>query len=184
MADLMPERRKVDEYEYRDETGRVVYTVQRWTYWYRGKRQRTVTQRPRLAHLHSIHRARGDVIDMGRSVQARKGYDGERRVLSWLLAEGYRGIDRPRAGRPDDVGDISGLPLVVSVKNHSSPKPGQWVDELEHLIANAGKETGIVWYKRRGKANPDDWIVCMTGRQFRALLRAYVSQGEAPPEQR
>lgn len=113
---------------------------------------------------------------VSRSIQSRKGYEGEREVLVWLRTLGYTDTDRPRAGRPDDAGDISGLPLVVSVKNHATPKPGQWVDELDRQIANASKETGVVIYKRRGRARADDWIVCMTGRQFRPLLRAYIAQ--------
>lgn len=113
---------------------------------------------------------------MSRSTQARKGYEGERAVILWLHAEGYTDTDRPRAGRSDDVGDVSGLPLVVSVKNHAQPRPGAWIDDLDRLIANADTETGVVWYKRRGKSSPDDWIVCMSGAQFRPFLRAYVRQ--------
>jgi hypothetical protein len=116
---------------------------------------------------------------MGRSIQSRKGYEGEHEVLVWLHSQGHTDADRPRAGRPDDVGDISGLPLVVSVKNHAAPTPGAWVDELARLITNAGKETGVVIYKRRGKARADDWIVCMTGAQFRPLLRAYAAERSA-----
>ncbi|MGQ0774580.1 MAG: hypothetical protein ACT4NY_09205 [Pseudonocardiales bacterium] len=106
---------------------------------------------------------------------SRLGYDGERPVQVALQALGHP-VTRPRAGSPHDVGDICGLPLVISVKNWGRPELGTWVDGLPRMIEAAGCETGVVWHKRRGVADPLGWHVTTSGRLFVPLLQAYCRE--------
>lgn len=110
-----------------------------------------------------------------RSRSSRKGYDGERPV-ELLLQQIVPNVYRPRAGRHDDVGDIAGLPIVVSVKNHVTLKLAAWVDELGLMLSAADKATGVVWHKRVRKGSPLDWYVTMSGLQFMPFLNAYLRE--------
>lgn len=104
---------------------------------------------------------------------SRLGYAGERPVELLMQQEGFPAA-RPRAGAVADVGDLTGLPLVVSCKNHATLALASWVDDLPRMIAAAGVETGVVWHKRRGRSNPTGWYVTTTGDLFLPLLRAYA----------
>jgi hypothetical protein len=92
----------------------------------------------------------------------RKGYAAEHAV-EVLLRERYpfeaEHILRPRAGSSKDVGDIVGLPVVISVKNYVEPRLSGWVNDLEGMCENSGKGVGVVWHKTRGKASPLHWMV-------------------------
>jgi hypothetical protein len=107
-----------------------------------------------------------------RSRSARLGYDGERAVEVFLRNRGY-GVDRPRAGRHEDIGDLAGLPLVVSVKNHAQPRLAEWCNDLEQMIGHSPWETGVVWHKKRGRSDPGLWYVTMTGYDFVPFLASY-----------
>lgn len=109
------------------------------------------------------------------SANSRKGYRGERPV-ELVLRELIAGAYRPRAGQQRDVGDIAGLPLVVSVKNHKAMELSTWVDEMVGMVANAGVETGVVWHHRRRKGNPLDWYVTTNGHLFMPLLTAWLDR--------
>lgn len=114
------------------------------------------------------------------SYQSRKGYRGER-LVQVLLSERYaRVCDRPRAGRPDDIGDVTGIPAVQSVKNHARLELSTWCDELLGMVAHAGLDHGAVWHHRKGKGNPLDWYVTMPGRLYLPVLDAYVLRKECP----
>jgi len=124
------------------------------------------------------------------STASRLGYDGEKPVLDFYrdhdrelidtLREinGHFGEDpnyyRPRAGHRDDCGDIAGLPYVVSCKNWKSLRPADWISGLKLQCANAKQPTGIVVWKRRGKANPADWYVLSTLGLFMPFHDAYL----------
>lgn len=106
------------------------------------------------------------------SRNSRLGYDAEHMIQLWLAEHGYPS-ERPRAGAPNDRGDLVGLPVVVSVKNHRTLALAEWVDALPRMTDAAGVSHGVVWHKRRGRGSPGAWYVTMTGETFVAFLRAY-----------
>ncbi len=110
---------------------------------------------------------------MGRN--HRLGYDAEHAVeVMWN--ERGRPVLRPRAGSQQDIGDLFGLPIVQSVKNHAELRLSSWVNDLADQVGHAGLETGVVWHKRRGKASPLDWYVTTSGRLALPLLEAYCDR--------
>jgi len=106
------------------------------------------------------------------SYESKKGYSAERAV-EVLWNERGRPVMRPRAGASQDIGDLVGLPVVQSVKNHAEMRLGSWVNDLTDQVGHAGLATGVVWHKRRGKASPLDWYVTTSGALAVVLLEAY-----------
>lgn len=104
---------------------------------------------------------------------SRKGYTAEHAVEELLRTWGHPACYRPRAGRHDDVGDIGGIPLVVSVKAHQRMELGHFIAELGRMVPASGLETGVVWHKKVGKGNPLDWYVTTTGSLFKPFYDAY-----------
>jgi hypothetical protein len=104
-----------------------------------------------------------------------KGYRGER-PIELLIQERYGTGHRPRAGKVHDEGDIAGLPIVFSIKNHDRLALAEWVDRLSGMVASAQVETGVVWHKRKGRVDPQNWYVTTSGRLFLPLLDAYLKQ--------
>jgi len=105
-----------------------------------------------------------------------KGYRAEAAVEALM-----RTLDptcyRPRAGSHRDVGDIAGVPLVISVKDHARLALASWVDDLAGMVANTNNlVTGVVWHKRSGRADPLNWYVTTTGRLFVPLFEAWCHE--------
>lgn len=101
-----------------------------------------------------------------------KGYVAERAVeVMWN--ERGRPVTRPRAGAVADVGDLVGMPLVQSIKNHARLDLATWISGMETQMVHAGLPMGVVWHKRRGKASPYEWYVTTTGGCAALLLDAY-----------
>ena len=111
---------------------------------------------------------------MTRPRSSRLGYDGERPVEVYLREHINPNCYRPRAGATIDVGDILGLPITVSCKNHTRLSLAEWVVALQRMVRASGLEAGVVWHKRRGKSSPEDWYVTTTGGLFLPMLKAYV----------
>lgn len=107
------------------------------------------------------------------SYTSAKGYRGEVAVLD-LLGRYSPDLYRPRAGNPHDKGDILGGPMVHSVKNCNAFDLAYWVDSMAGMVANANRETGVVWAHRRGKAHAMDYYVITSGRLFVPLYLAYL----------
>lgn len=110
------------------------------------------------------------------STNSRRGYLGEVGALGLcrLIAPNvYRPRTTSYAGV--DTGDIHGLPLVVSVKNHSRNNLSAWVDELAAMVTRSPWETGIVIHKRQGRALARDWYVTTQGSLMLPFLAAYVA---------
>jgi hypothetical protein len=78
-----------------------------------------------------------------------------------------RGVEAERvpAGSNLDRGDIwvpdKTFP-AIQVKNHARLDLSGWVDDVAIQARNAGRDTGIVIHKRRGKGNPASWYVTCT----------------------
>jgi hypothetical protein len=114
------------------------------------------------------------------SYESKKGYAAEHAIRMYLR-DVAPDCYRPRAGGTADVGDIEGLPIVVSVKNHRALNLAGWVTDLTRMLLASKKTVGVVWHKRSGRAHPRDWYVTMTGATFMDLLRVYVRQNDVNP---
>jgi hypothetical protein len=108
-----------------------------------------------------------------------KGTAAETAVVRFLRTIGFAQAERRTLGGTHDRGDIAGLPgVVIEVKNCARQELAAWVAEAEAERDNDGASLGVVWHKRRGKADPRDWFVTMSGLQFGYLLREHM---EMPP---
>lgn len=106
------------------------------------------------------------------SAAKKKGTAAETAVVQYLRAVGFTQTERRTLGGTLDRGDIAGLPgVVIEVKNCARQELGAWIAEAEIERDNDRASLGVVWHKRRGKGNPGDWFVTMSGAQFAALLR-------------
>lgn len=113
------------------------------------------------------------------SAASRKGYAGERPIEVLMLEKGHH-VRRPRAGQPNDVGDLEGLPYVLSIKNQAELRLSSWVNDLEHMVVNAGTNGGVVWHKKKGKASPLDWYVTTSGRLWLPVHDLLMQHWEIP----
>ncbi|MGP4084151.1 hypothetical protein [Streptomyces sp. KR55] len=101
-----------------------------------------------------------------------KGTAAETAVVRFLRSAGFTQAERRALNGGADRGDIAGLPgVVIEVKNCARQELPAWVAEAEIERDNDRASLGVVWHKRRGKADPGDWFVTMSGAQFAALLR-------------
>lgn len=113
------------------------------------------------------------------SASKRKGTAAETAVVAFLRESGFIQAERRTLNGAKDRGDIAGLPgVVIEVKNCARQELAAWVAEAELERDNDRASIGVVWSKRRGKGNPADWFVTMSGLQFAALLRELF---ELPP---
>lgn len=105
------------------------------------------------------------------SPQARKGAQFERDVVEFLRAAGHPHVERAYgAGRPDDVGDLDGVPgWALELKNHKTLALSGWLDEAEVERVNARARFCAVIAKRRGKSAGESYVV-MTLATFAELL--------------
>lgn len=101
-----------------------------------------------------------------------KGSQFERDVVCHLRANGFPHAERAYgAGRPDDRGDIDGIPgVVIEAKNCARLELAKWIEEAERERANANAAYGVVVYKRRGH-NAAKAYVTMTLDTFAAIMR-------------
>lgn len=103
-----------------------------------------------------------------------KGSKAERDVADFLAAVGVP-CERIPAGATLDRGDLwvpNAAWPTIDVKNQQALDLAGWIDRAQEQAYNAGREAGVVWHKRRGKASPADWYVTMTGADFAALMGA------------
>jgi hypothetical protein len=107
-----------------------------------------------------------------------KGYTAEHAV-ELVMQRYHPEASRPRAGKFDDVGDIAGIPIVISVKNHRAMKLADWLAGVKRMVAAAKLPLGVVWHKKIGKGKPEDWYVTMDGATFLAFYEVYIGQRRA-----
>jgi Holliday junction resolvase len=114
------------------------------------------------------------------SASKAKGTAAETAVVRFLQANGYPHAERRALAGAQDRGDIAGIPgLVIEVKNERAMKLAAWIAEADaeryNLPARPGMaEASVVWHKRRGKTDPGDWYVTMTGWAFLAFLEEWA----------
>jgi hypothetical protein len=106
------------------------------------------------------------------SYNSKKGYTAER-AIEVLWNERGRPVMRPRAGATQDIGDLVGMPLVQSVKNHKALALASWVDDVAVQTVHAGMDLGVVWHKRPGKGHPFDWYMTTSGFYGVKLVEAW-----------
>lgn len=100
-----------------------------------------------------------------------KGTQAESAIANTLRANGFPHVERRALSGVNDKGDITGIPgVVIEIKNVATMKLAEWVDETEVERGNADADVAACWHKRKGKGDPLDWYVTMTGAQFVALL--------------
>ena len=107
-----------------------------------------------------------------------KGRDGENAVVNTLRQAfpWLRFIERKRLTGSQDQGDITGIPgVTIEVKNAKTMALASWVDQTEAEKANAGNDIGVCWHKRKGKTDPLDWYVTMSGAQWVDILGLLVN---------
>ena len=106
------------------------------------------------------------------SAAKKKGTAAETAIVNYLRAMGFVQAERRSLNGSYDRGDIAGIPsVVIEVKNCAKTELGSWIAEAERERDNDRASLGVVWHKRRGKGDPADWFVTMSGAQFAALLR-------------
>ena len=110
------------------------------------------------------------------SYESRKGYSAEHDLLTFLAPIFGEHLYRPRAGAPQDRGDIIGLPFVLSVKNHSRLDLSDWIKGLDSMVAAAGVEAGVVVHKRVRTGSPSGWYVTTSVRLALPFFRSYVER--------
>lgn len=115
------------------------------------------------------------------SANSRLGYTGEAETCRYLSQ--LAPVWRPRTtSRTDtDTGDVAGLPLVVSVKNHARLDLAGWVDEVERMVTRSEWNVGVVVHKRRGHAYPGRWYLTTSMDLALPVLAAYVDTACWPP---
>ena len=103
--------------------------------------------------------------------QRRTGSSFENEIVKFLRDHGHPFAERAYgAGRPDDRGDIDGLPgWVLEAKCHKSMDLAGWANEAEAEAANARASWWAVIAKRRNRPVSDAYVV-MPLAQFARLL--------------
>lgn len=102
-----------------------------------------------------------------------KGTSWESLICKHLAAEGFPNIERRVLNGSQDRGDVAGIPgWVIEAKNCARTELAAWIDEATKEQANDGAEFSAVWHHRRGKGQPADGFVTMTGATFTRILKA------------
>lgn len=109
------------------------------------------------------------------SYSSNKGYMAEHALERYYQARGYE-VRRPRTTSQTnvDTGDLAGMPLVQSVKNHARIQLAAAVDEMCAMVARSQWDTGLLYHKRIGKGQPGLWYVTTTVDLAQPLIDAYV----------
>lgn len=108
-----------------------------------------------------------------------KGSLFEREVARIYSENGHPKAHRAYgAGRPDDVGDISGVPdCVVECKAAKTFDLSGWLLEAERERANAGVQWSVLVVKRPGKAIKESYAIRTLEEDARLLARlAYLEE--------
>ena len=101
-----------------------------------------------------------------------KGTAAETAVVRYLNDQGWPAVERRTLSGSKDKGDVAGVrDLVIEVKACKAMDLGGWLREADAEALNAAADFGVVWHKRRGKSQPNDWFVTMTGDAFVRLLK-------------
>lgn len=115
-------------------------------------------------------RTRGKPVMVNRSKA--KGTSAESAIAAALIAAGWPHAERRALQGNQDKGDIAGVPgVMIEAKATATYDIQGWLREVTTEKANAGADIGACWFKLRGKTDPLQWAVVMTGEQFADLLK-------------
>jgi hypothetical protein len=115
-----------------------------------------------------VHPQKGDA-EMNRSKA--KGTSAESAVIAFLHDNGFPHAERRALRGAHDRGDVAGIPgIAIEIKNCARTELAAWLDEAATERGNAGADLGVVWHKRRGRANAGAWFVTMDGATFARIL--------------
>lgn len=102
------------------------------------------------------------------SYERRKGNTAERAVAQVLRDWGWQAVtSRSTNGTQDGMDIISDTPLAIEVKNQVRLDLSAWTKQAAE---NALDKVPVVWHKKRGEANPENWYVTMEGVELLKLL--------------
>lgn len=113
------------------------------------------------------------------SKSKRKGTGWESAIVAYLRAGGVPMAERRALAGRADRGDVAGIPgVVIEAKAERAVDLAGWLTEAHQERDNDGAAIGVVWAKRRLKAQPADGYVVMDGQTFVQLLRAagYIAE--------
>ena len=97
----------------------------------------------------------------------------ETAVVGYLKTRGAPHAERRALNGKLDRGDIAGMPGVVhECKAGVRYDLAGWMRELEVEVVNDNAAIGLLWVKRKGKGDPKDCFVVMTGHAATELLLA------------
>lgn len=106
-----------------------------------------------------------------RASAKKAGTAWETAIVQTLRGSGWRYAERRARTGALDQGDITGIPGVcIEAKNANRIDLAGWVDQVEKEAANAHAVVAAVWAKRKGKSDPGEGYVVMTGHTFIELL--------------
>lgn len=103
-----------------------------------------------------------------------RGTKAESDVRGYLRENGWPHARRLALAGARDEGDIrlgDGIPVTIEVKDCAKYELSTWLAEAHAERDTNGDDIAAVWFKRRGKGNPQDWFVLMDGETFVTLLR-------------
>lgn len=102
------------------------------------------------------------------SYERRKGNEAERSVCTTLRYHGWQAVtSRSSNGTQDGMDVITDAPVAIEVKNHVKLDLSSW---LRQAADNAMDKIPVVWHKKKGESNPENWYVTMEGTEFLKLL--------------
>lgn len=114
------------------------------------------------------------------SRERQKGSRWEVAIRDYLQAEGIE-VHRQPAHGINDKGDLHvGTDIVIEAKAQARHSLAEWIEEAQVEAHNAGRELGVVWFHRRGKAKPKDGYVLVDGSTFVYLIREAGMAGRPP----
>ena len=102
------------------------------------------------------------------SYERRKGNEAERAVANMLRNWGWQAVtSRSTNGTQDGMDIISDSPLAIEVKNHVRLDLSSWVRQAGE---NAMDKIPVVWHKKKGESNPENWYATLEGVELMKLL--------------
>lgn len=108
---------------------------------------------------------------MSGSTSRRRGHNAERAVARYLTDSGVnakttRATSGFQSGTDIAFEDETGF--AVEVKDWARTALPEWLKQARN---DANGRVAVVWHKQRGKADPADWFVTMTGSDFVRIMR-------------
>lgn len=101
-----------------------------------------------------------------------KGKRWERAVVAAMRVNGFTNVERSKAGRFHDDGDVTGAPgLVIQAKDVQSKSWGPWLSSLGAQVASAKADHGVLVVKQRGVADAGQALAVMTFDKWLCLVR-------------